>query len=188
MQTEAHTIQTTRKTATTPPPAAPAASLRALAESYLRAAEGDTVKAVARLTARLVEDRATLARLLSDIIREAAGVVVEERLRHERASIIEAARANAGPSGMTKARAEAKARVFAQMLLDFPLANGLRLRDATRADVLAQAENYAAIAADTRVKAVWLRAVAEATPEGVTVGSALSEARVAELFQEANNA
>jgi len=66
-----------------------------------------------------------------------------------------------------------RVKEHARTLLDFPLPNGKRMRDATKADLLEASEFYRKQAADMARKARWLEQVAESVGKK-KVGNALS--------------
>lgn len=60
-------------------------------------------------------------------------------------------------------------KTMAVTLLDFPLPNGVKLGDATGAQVIEAAEFYRKQAADMRNKAIWLKKVSECLDTGEKV-------------------
>jgi len=74
--------------------------------------------------------------------------------------------------------------VGATTLMDYPLAGGKRLGDATAGELLAEAETYATLARVTALRGRWLRLIAERLPDGATVESTLSVADVEGLQRE----
>jgi hypothetical protein len=68
------------------------------------------------------------------------------------------------------------------MDLDFQLASGVKLRDATRSQVEAQVQIYDLRSRDMRHKAKWLGLVAQSVPDGAIVGDIIDEAHANELF------
>lgn len=78
-------------------------------------------------------------------------------------------------------------RAYSDMLLDFVLPGGKRLRDATGGEVGAAALYYLKQAKDMRHKGVWLQLIQKRVPDGVTVGKALDEPTLRELQTEARS-
>jgi hypothetical protein len=149
-----------------------------LARDTLRRADGDTTVATDRLTKRLLKDRD----LLETIIRAAVAAAVETTVEHSMRSRRESIMRTTTVPGRSGVFALASGVTFA--LLDMPLANGVKLRAATREQVTAQAQMYDAKARDMGHKARWLELIAQAVPDGKIVGDVLTDARAAELWSE----
>lgn len=151
-----------------------------LAAEHLRKAEGDTAEATRSLIALLTGDPSVRAAVIDAAVEEAARSMVGHAMRAERAAIW------SGRAPTPKTSVTAFAGGMARSLLDFPLAGGLRLGDATREEVAAQAALYAALRDDAARKARWLTAIAAALPEGARVRDAMTEAQVSALREEAD--
>lgn len=154
-------------------------TLGALAVEHLDAAGGDTRAAAAALADLIQRDATVRAAVIGAAISEAARYAVGAAMRQDRRAIWH------GHAPRAKTRVSALAGGLARSLMDFPLAGGLRLADATREEVAAQADLYAAARDDAARKARWLSAIASALPEGARVRDALSEDQVAALHREA---
>ena len=81
------------------------------------------------------------------------------------------------------------------LLLDFPLRDGVLLRDAPIEAITAQIEVYESMSIDMAIKAAWLRMIATKLPEGMTAGEAFTETQVQgmrasaeQMFEEARDA
>ena len=148
-----------------------------LAREALAMNGGDTDLAVAALVERLSNDSRLLRAIVRDAVKDAIVVRVEMAMRNTRAAIL---KTTTGGRGAVVALASGISRA----LLDMPLANGLPLRNATRAQVLEQADRYAATAKDATHKAKWLQAIAQSVPDGKRVGDVMNDERAAELFRE----
>ena len=70
-------------------------------------------------------------------------------------------------------------------LMEMPIFGGKPIGGATPTEVFASAERYESLAKDSGHKARWQRAVAEAAGNAETIAQALSEARLAVLWEEA---
>jgi hypothetical protein len=71
-------------------------------------------------------------------------------------------------------------------LLDFPLAKGLKLRNATRPDILEQADIYAKTEKDAGKKRRWLTSIAYCLKnDKQIVGKVITEEKAKELLEEA---
>jgi hypothetical protein len=71
-----------------------------------------------------------------------------------------------------------------KLLLDYPLANGLKLRFATKEDIDSQAAMYARTAKDAVFKTTFLNKISRLLKPGQIVGDVVSEDKVAKLFEE----
>jgi len=152
-------------------------TLGSLAREALVSHSGRTPDAVDAILARITNDANLLRRLIRSAVEDAIKYRVEMAMRNDRQSII---RATTGTRGAVVALANGLSRA----LLDMPLANGLPLREATRAQVLAQAEGYNKTAMDATHKAKWLQAIAQSVPDGKRVGDVMDDERAAELYRE----
>jgi hypothetical protein len=175
-----------------PPPIVPEVTLGSLAREALTSADGRVEIAVKRLLYRLRSDHA----LLHTVLEAAVKLAVEERIKHkvndDRRYIFEAAkeRSDEAQSAAAASRRDnviALAGGIGRCLLDFPLCGGKRLRDANRAEIMAQIERYEKSAESIMHKSRWLRLVADKVPDGKTVGDVLREDAAQALFEEAKN-
>lgn len=180
-------MQTSTATATAKPKKPPAVvdiptpkSLAALARDVLAEHNGMTAPAIRDLASRIASDDGLLEILAEDLINEASQSATYGAMLAKRASIMRTVK-----TGMTRAQGLALVAFSSGSLLDFPLAGGLRLADASRDEVERQAAIYAARAADEAHKARWLSAVAAKVPAGKKVGDVLDAARVTALYEEA---
>jgi hypothetical protein len=156
-----------------------APNLHHLAKIALQECDGDTAKAAKRLLRKLKSNKALLAAITEQAVTEASKAFVSHKMRDYRAQVVHLAVNN------TRDDVIALSRGIANSLLEFPLAGGKKLRDASSEEVAIQANRYEQIADDTGHKARWLRLVAQSVPHGKTVGESVSEERVNELFLEA---
>lgn len=152
-------------------------SLAKLAREALAANDGDTTVATESLVSRFANDIDLLRAIIRDVVMTAVDARVEHAMRNKRAAIINA---TTGDRGAVVALATG----WLACLLDMPLANGLKLRNATRQQVLEQAGRYAATAKDATHKSRWLTAIAQSVTGDRTVGDVMSDQRAAELFRE----
>lgn len=114
--------------------------------------------------------------LTEPFLQQACYNVVRSRYRSERRQLWTAPNYDQGGNGH-------RVREHARSLLDFPLPNGKRLRDATRADLLEAAEFYGKQAANMTAKAEWLQRVADIIGRK-RVENALSEQQLQALRVE----
>lgn len=163
----------------------PEVTLSSLAREHLAKNGNDTEKAVKTLMARLRKDAGLLRALIEAALRSAIQYQVEHSMRSKRAAIIRAAGANPGPG---RAGVIALAQGIAASYLDMPLANGRRLRDATRDEVTAQSDRYGAASRDMGHKSRFLRLIAQSVPGNRKVGEVITDARAAELWARADAA
>lgn len=162
--------------------ATPQITIYDLARHVLRDHDNDTTKATDALTRRLLKDKALLRSVINRVVRDAVQVHVEAGMRSFRHAIV---RGSLYDAQRMREGAEALARGVARSLLDFPLANGLKLGDATHEEVMEQAQRYASISADTGRKSRWLVLVGQSVPEGRRVRDVVSNGHAIELWQEA---
>lgn len=122
--------------------------------------------------------------LLKIVIRQTAEVAVKAAvgsvMRADRAAIYNTVR----PAASGRAAVAALASGVARSILDFPLAGGLKLRDASRADVQRQADLYSGFARDQEIKARWLKSIADRIPDGKQVGDVLNDSDVEQILRQ----
>ena len=152
-------------------------TLSGLAREELKRADGRIEMAIGALTERLSMDAALLKAIVRDAVSDAINLHVTKAMRQDRAAILD-------QTTRGKDAVIALANGLTRALLDMPLAGGLPLRDATRAQVLESSERYAATAKDAGHKAKWLQAIAQCVPDGKTVGEVLTDERAADLYRE----
>lgn len=136
----------------------------------------DVADATEKLEAAARKDKALREYLTEPYLSRACYEAVRSEYRAERAVLWTAPNYTQGGNGN-------RVREHARSLLDFPLPNGKRLRDAKRADLLEAAEFYAKQAANMQSKADWLSRIAEIVGRR-KVENALSEHDVAALREE----
>lgn len=154
-------------------------TLTSMAREALADLDGNVEKATSRVLYRLRGDPKLLKLVVEAAIEELVALRVNEIVRHQRQSILHQ---------HTRDRVVALAEGMLPCLLDLPLAGGLKLRDATRNDLIDQIHRYETQAGDMMHKARWLGLVLQSVPEGKRVGQILEEKRVKELFEETKNA
>lgn len=157
------------------------ATLYALAKDALAQHDNDTDKAEEYLFEMLTNSPSLLRTLVRGAVRTAVSENVTKVITNQRRTVFDsAAAAKAG-----RARSEALARGVESMLLDMPLSDGTRLRDATRFEVLETAERYQKQADTQSHRARWLQAIAAIIPDGRRVGDVLDEKKAFELYSDA---
>jgi len=166
-------------------------ALGALAREALEEVDGNTEKAVSRLLYQLKNNPQLLKKIIEAAVHDAVYHRVQYNIRHNRTSIERSIdRQNAAQTinrKRDKDRVVALAEVVSSTLLDMPIAGGKKLRDASRAEVVAQIERYEKQAGTMSHRARWLRLVLQSVPEGKRVGKVITEQRALELFEEARN-
>lgn len=155
----------------------PDITLGQLARDYLSKHDGQTDAAVEALTKALLRDKPLLRSIIKAALHDAVSYRVEASLRTDRRQIMRTA-------GQSRDGVIALANGLSRALLDMPLANGLRLREASRTQVLEQASRYDGLAKDMGRKARWLELIGQSIPDGKTVGDVMDDARAAELWME----
>lgn len=161
-------------------------SLSSLAKQYLALNDGNTENAIDDLYAALLDDPRLLKKITTEAINEAVRSSVNYQHRKERAAIFnerEIKNVNTINVGGTLQRL---VTFHQRLLLDFPLSKGLKLRDATRQDVLEQIDIYARTEKDAGKKRRWLTSIAYCLKnDKQTVGKVITEEKAKELFEEA---
>ena len=135
----------------------------------------DKHRAVRDVMMTLSRDRLLFEAVVTHAVEEAATLHVETAKRGRRAHIFRAA---------DRGVAAILANGFRAMLLDMPLADGTKLRDADHALVLHQVTLYEVQAQDMSHKARWLRLIGDRVPLGRTVGEVVSDAEAQRLWDE----
>lgn len=157
-------------------------TLAQLSREAVDAAGGDTKVAEDQLTNQLYKDADLLRTIIRAAIRDAVAYHVQHELRADRGKLIRALFRPVDTRAAVTALGEGMTPVV--LALDFQLANGLKLRDAMREDVDAQAERYESFSRDMRWKAKWLRKIAEIVPDGTRVGDAIDDVTAEKLLRE----
>jgi len=103
----------------------PRPTMASLARAALRTAAGDTRKAIASLSKQLLKDERLLREVVGEAVMMATETAVRDRISIDRRTIMTSA-ANA------KGDVLALANGVKRAILDFPLSNGITLRDAAR--------------------------------------------------------
>lgn len=146
---------------------------------------GDIQKAARLMVKEFRRDEKLLMLFSEHCIRLTCVEAVKTICRSERRSTWLPPNYDAGGNG---ARVLALAKSNSEMLLDFPLWGGKKLRDATKDDVAESAAKWTAQGKDMMSKGRWLSLVASRVPEKKTVGQALTETELRKLHKEATNA
>jgi hypothetical protein len=150
-------------------------TLRTLAAKALRSRDGKVEPAIKALEAMLRRDRKLLRTIVAEAIHEAVGSIVADKHRERRRTVIRLA---------TREDVEALAAGFGIAFGEFPLAGGVKLKEATREQIERQAEFYQHTAIDTGHKARWLRLIAQSLRPGEVAGEKITEQRFSELWKE----
>lgn len=136
--------------------------------------DGNVETASEALAEALSNDRLTFVQIVGSEIENIAKMYAARSNCAERALVMSR---SFGP-----ARAVALAQGMARTLMDFPLVGGIKLSDATGAEVKAQSARYKATADDMAHKYRWLQAVAAKVPDASRVGDVLTADEVTALF------
>lgn len=154
------------------------------AREALDAADGDVVKATEIMTARVLKDPTLYRPLMDPLVKNACYSAITAQCHSQRRTIWNAAQPSAEHQ---RNRVVALAGGTMNTLMDFPLPGGMKLADAKRDDVTAAADFYGKQSKDMGSKAKWLQLIAQHVPAKKTVKQVLTDARLAELRQEATN-
>jgi hypothetical protein len=157
-------------------------TLHSLAVNAYRSAGGNIPQAKAALIMVLQKDEALLESIVDDAVSNAIGHSLHKVATRHRENIVKAAES---PKGAGRAAVVALATGMAAGYLDWPLANGIKLRNATREDLVDSINRYSAVAATNTTRANWLQLVLQSMPsDALTVGDRLTEERISELYKE----
>ncbi|MCZ4500998.1 MAG: hypothetical protein JWQ74_3553 [Marmoricola sp.] len=152
--------------------------LPSLAREALSKADGKTEDAIAILDARLKKDSELRKTLISEAVLEAARQSISIAHRNDRAAIVRSV-------GSSRAAVEALAGGIMRGLLDFPLMDGTKLRDASKDDLAPAISHYQSQAATMTHRARWLVAIEKLVPAQGRVGDVVDEATAVKLYEEA---
>ena len=170
---------------------------RADALAALRQANNNVQEATAILMQRVMSDRELFWSVMKPFVRLACSETLNNIVRHQRQSIwnktVEpvpapaaalrpVATAHTGP-----ARVAALVRGTVRGLMDFPLPGGKRLGDSRRGEILEAAHSYKTQSDDMGAKARWLTLIAGRLDDDDLVRTALTEADLTKLRQEASH-
>jgi len=162
------------------------ASLLSLAKQYLTLNDGNTENAIDDLCSALMKDNRLLREITEEAINEAVRNYVTMHHRQERSSIIAGREIKNVSNINVNGSLERLVTFHHRLLLDFPLAKGLKLRNATRPDILEQADIYAKTEKDAGKKRRWLTSIAYCLKnDKQTVGKVITEEKAKELLEEA---
>jgi hypothetical protein len=156
-------------------------TLYALAREALGDCDNDADKAEAKLFDRLSSEPALLRALARHAIRQCVGVNVTKVICDQRA----AAFRSVGNLARQKTAAIALGKAMESTLLDMPLADGTRLRDATVVEIKETAERWENMSRTMAHRARFLHAIVKRLPPGKSCGSVLNEAVVLKLYESA---
>lgn len=154
-------------------------SLRALARTALEQCGGNTAEATDAVAEILANDKRLARSVAAEAIALASYELVQHRMRDNRSAVVLSA--NRSRDGVA-----ALANGIRAALLDFPLAGGMKLRDATPDEVTEQIDRYDAIGRDVSHKAKWLRLIVQSVPRNKLIGEVISDDRAQELWNEAS--
>ena len=150
-------------------------------------ANGDLQDATERMRTAVEGSDELREAITRPLLREACYNAVREQMRGERRSIWADARLTPKPAPVdTKRQASRVVQLAQGTLLMFPLPGGVRLKDATGRQIAEAADFYARQARDMDTKARWLRLVAQSVPDSAVAGDVMTDARLAELREEAD--
>lgn len=152
------------------------------AAEALRTAKGDVHKASTVLEKRVRKEPDLREALTEPLIASACFDAVRAVCRKQRRIVWSPPTSPASAS----AGQDRVVHLAAGTLMMFPLPGGKRLGDATREDVAAAGQFYAAQSADMAHKARWLQLVAQSLPDKKKVRDVLSDERLRDLQMEAS--
>lgn len=154
-------------------------SLANMAKAALRENAGDVKLAIAALVRTLNDQKHLIKEIVADAIYEAADTLVKQQN-------IGIRRALFNPNRIAKDTREtvvALARGIKASLLDFPLSDGSKLRDATPDKVTPLLNHCETQGRDLMHKARWLRHIIQTVPAGQKIGDHVTDERAKELWE-----
>ena len=159
-----------------------------LAEAALSDADGDVEAAANALADRLIAIPEIVKRHIREWALDWSKAQIQSTLKARRQSII---RHMAAPSDAFQSALTAAVSNEYRRMMDMPLWGGLRLGDATAAQVRESALKYEAMSADMRRKASWQKIVADAVEKNsdsdtATVSETLPENTLIRLWEESS--
>lgn len=152
-----------------------------LAKRCLREADGDLRAAADRLVAVMDSKPAIYRAALDKFKEQAAYDAVRVVMRAERQHI------QYQPSDASKAADAALVQAVERHWYEYPLSSGLRLGDASNADLLAQAKIHEAQERGNAWKRRFMQSIADRVPEGTKVRALVTEEDLAKLYREAES-
>lgn len=159
-------------------------TLSSLARDYLEQYDGNVEEAKIALFDELDGNKYLLSIVAEQAIMEAVNSYVSSVHRRKRASLFKSIVSRPLDFAKSVKRTE---KENIDLALDFTLANGLKLRFATKEDVDSQAAMYARTAKDALSKTTFLKNISRLLKPGQIVGDVVSEAKAAKLMKESAN-
>lgn len=152
--------------------------LQSLAREALAKAEGKTDEAIKILDRRLRRDSALRQSLIEEAVRSAAKLAIVTSHHIERFAVVQ---------GLKFGRAAVKslATGLTRTILDYPLLDGTKLRDATHAELDRAIQDYATKASTNAHRARWLSAIRDLVPVQGKVSDVVDDDTAHRLWQEA---
>lgn len=158
-------------------------TLSGLAKDTLDIFDGDVHEATSSLVQELKEDEDLLQHVVSSAVYEACLSFVSKAHRDQRVKIISSITTSKSRLGEAVA---ACVKENMEMLMDYPLMRGVKLKDATRPLLIEQAEFHGKIESDARWKRKWFTRIASFMPnDRQKVKNVVSPETVIELYNEA---
>jgi hypothetical protein len=157
-----------------------APTLNGLAKEALSLHDNDVVAAREYLYEKLSNDPSLLRALIDHVVRTNAGVSVTSVIISQRSKAFNSVEGAA----RSKANAKAFAAVISSALLDMPLSNGTRLKDATQFEITETADRWEKQAVTMTHRARFLRLIASSIPPGKRCGDVLTEKQAAALYRK----
>ena len=154
----------------------PHEKISVIARKALASSEGDLSKATEKMEKAVRANPTLFNELMWPLVHDACYDKLRSLVRTDREKIWTAPNYTQGGNGR-------RLHALASTLLDFPLPNGKRMRDASKADLVEAATFYGTQAKDMSHKARWLDAIA-ARVGRKKVGDVLSAEQLAKLQEE----
>lgn len=163
-------------------------TLPEMAIETLNTFDGDVVAATESLIHELRTDNEKFVRVVSSAVREACKSYVSRAHRNQRADIIERMLESKARESRIGATAIALVEENLELLMNYPMRGGKKLRHATREDVRWQAAFHDSIAKDATWKAKWFSKIASfMTNDEDTVSDFMDSKTVTKFYEEARS-
>lgn len=163
-------------------------TLPELAIDKLNQCDGDVEIATSSLIYDLRTDEELFNRVVSSAVREACKSYVSRAHRQQRENIIDQMRRAKVSESRIGATAIALVEENLELLMNYPMRGGKKLKNSTREDVMWQADFHGKIARDANWKSKWFSRIASFMDnDEQTVGEIMSAETVTKFYEEARS-
>jgi hypothetical protein len=153
-----------------------------IATNALAAADGDVVRATDAMVTAVMNSKVLYRSLMDPLVKQACYDAIRGQCRAQRRVIWETPQPSASST-----RDRIGGLAAGLTLMDFPLPGGIKVGDATRAEVMDASDSYLAQATDNAAKGRWLRLIARHVTGDAKVRDVLTLERLIQLQNLASN-